>query len=240
MTSKVVASVLVRASVRVDAGLAVALYSAFARRGGAAVSLKSRKLSPEVLARRIDPVKGAALHAAIGADRFDEVAALLAAGASPASSSADGLPALYVAALGGSAAIVTCLLDSGADIDAIANGTDLIDRQRYETSATALMGALRAGREEVALLLLERGASIDPIDRFSRVDALFFAAESGLERAVESILRRGPARQTQLFGTTRTALDAAVEGGHVGIVRRLLAAGFRTTSAADRIAAGPP
>jgi ankyrin repeat protein len=180
----------------------------------------------------------AALHDAIAANDLVRTSALLDAGASTGSRNGNGWPALYAAAVCGLSAIVARLLEAGADIDAIANTEELIDRERHNGSATALMGALRAGHADVALLLLERGASVGHVDAFSGVDALFLATEKGLEHAVERIIRFGSVRQAKLFNE-KSALDAAVEIGHVGIVRLLLGAGFPATPAAARLAAGP-
>jgi len=178
----------------------------------------------------------AALHEAIAANDLVQTSALLGSGASPGSRNGAGWPALHAAAARDASAIVARLLEAGADIDAVAGTDELIDRERHAGTATALMVALHAGHEDIALLLLERGANIDHVDAFTRVDALFLAAEQGFERAVERILLRGPARQAKLFNE-KSALDAAVERGHVGIVRRLLGAGFSATPAAERLAA---
>jgi hypothetical protein len=113
------------------------------------MSIKSRTLSPEVLARRIDPRAAAALLDAIGRNDLAQLATLLDAGANPGSRSGTS-PALHVAAQLGHAAIVARLLDAGADIDAIAHTDELIDRERVAGSETALMCSLRADREDVA------------------------------------------------------------------------------------------
>lgn len=203
-----------------------------------AMSLRSRKLSPEVLARRIDPAKAAALHAAIADSDVAKVSAQLEAGASSGARNTAGWPALYAAAVYGSPSIVALLLEAGADIEGLGSTDELVDRERFSGTATALMGALRAGHEDVALLLLERGARVAHVDGSSGVDALFLAAEQGLERAVEHILRRGSVQQAKLWGE-KSALDVAVERRHVGIVRRLLDAGFLPTPAAARLLADP-
>jgi uncharacterized protein len=199
-----------------------------------AMSLKHRKLSPQVLARRIDPAQAAALHDAIAARDLARTAELLAAGANTGSLNPLGWPALYAAAIHGSSALVALLLEAGADIDALASTDELIDRERFNGSATALMGAVRAGHEDVALLLLERGARVDVIDPATKVDVLFLAAERGFERVVERVVQRGPLREAKLWGE-KSALDAAVECGHIGVVRRLLDAGFLATPAAARL-----
>jgi hypothetical protein len=199
------------------------------------MGMKSRTLSPEVLARRIDPRAAAALLDAVGRNDLAQLAILLDAGANPGSRSGTS-PALHVAAQLGHVAIAARLLDAGADIDAVAHTDELIDGERVAGSETALMCSLRAGREDVALLLLARGARLDHRDAFGGADALLLAAEKGLERVVERILERGPAPQARLFNE-KSALDVAVEGGHGRIVRRLLAAGFPTTPAAARLVA---
>jgi ankyrin repeat protein len=201
------------------------------------MSLKSRKLSAEVQARRIDPLQAAALHAAIAEGDLVKTSSLLDAGVNTGARNAVGWPALYAAAVQGSGAIVARLLDAGADIDGLGSTEELVDRERRSGTATALMGALRCGHADVALLLLERGARVDHVDGATGVDALFLAAEQGLEQAVEHILRRGSVQQAKLWGE-KSALDVAVERRHVGIVRRLLDAGFHVTPAAARLLAG--
>jgi len=174
--------------------------------------------------RHMSSTKDAALLAAVNVGDVARVKAMIEEGAS-LSARMRGWAALHLAAHAGNAELVRLLLDHGADVDVVMITDELIDRTRYEGTATPLLIALRARHEAVALLLLERGASVDHRDAFSGENALFLAAKHGLESVVERALAAAPARECKVFGD-ETALDAAATGGHLGIVRRLLAAGL--------------
>jgi ankyrin repeat protein len=173
--------------------------------------------------------KDAALLAAVNAGDVARVVALLEQGASPLARNRNGWSALHLAAHSGSQVVTGLLLDGGADVDEIAVTDELIDRTRYEGSATPLLIALRHGHEPCALLLLKRGANVEHRDTFCGENALYLAAKHGFASVVEHVLARGPAGNCKVFGE-ETPLDAAARGGHIGIVRHLLAAGLPITA----------
>jgi ankyrin repeat protein len=174
-------------------------------------------------------IEDEALLAAIGAADVDRVARLLAQKASPRACR-HGWPALHLAAHSGNTQLGELLLDAGADIDELMVTQELIDRTRYEGSATPLLIALRAPHESFANLLLARGANVQLSDAFSGENALLLAARHGLEVIVERVLARGPAGDCRCRLRNESPLDAATRGGHIRIVRTLLAAGQRVTA----------
>ncbi|KAK6996933.1 ankyrin repeat-containing domain protein [Favolaschia claudopus] len=92
---------------------------------------------------------GTALHAAAVCGHLPVVCILLANGANVnAKTPMFGAP-LRAASLAGHADIVLLLLENGAEIDARAN------------NGSALAAALSCGREEVAQLLMDRGANVN-------------------------------------------------------------------------------
>ena len=81
--------------------------------------------------------------------------------------------ALRAAAAGGSVELTSCLLDSGADVNNVADPEEI-------PSLTAAAGE---GYEEIVRLLLARGANVDLVDRNGR-DAVAAAKEKGHESVV--------------------------------------------------------
>lgn len=84
-----------------------------------------------------------------------------------------GSGALRAAAAGGSIELASCLLDSGADVDNVADAE--------ETSS--LMAAAGEGYEEMVRLLLDRGANNELVNRDGK-DAVALAKEKGHESVV--------------------------------------------------------
>lgn len=82
--------------------------------------------------------------------------------------------AFFAAACAGDTALVEHHLDAGVDVDFI----------HPELQSTALVAAVEEGRAEVALLLLDRGASptlLSPLEGMTPVQA---ARAAGLDRVV--------------------------------------------------------
>jgi uncharacterized protein len=84
---------------------------------------------------------------------------LLARGADPNQTAADGAGALFWASLRGHEAIVELLLDSGADVDAVRRPDD--PRHERTDGPTPLNVAISHGHLGIAARLLQAGASVD-------------------------------------------------------------------------------
>lgn len=142
-----------------------------------------------------------------------------------------GRTPIQAAAEGGHADTVRLLLDLGADVNAAPSPGG---------GRTALQAAALGGHAALVELLLARGADADaPAARVGGLTALQAAALAGEAAVVEILLRHGgggadvdapgAVGQSHPGGT---ALHAAAAGGHLGIVRRLLAAGADPNSRA--------
>jgi len=133
---------------------------------------------------------------------------LLAAGAGPNDTNANGETGLHWAVWRGrSAAIVAMLLDAGAAIDA-----------RRNDGATAYAMAVQSGQTETAALLAARGADTT----ISDVDRYLAACASASPGELEGLLAAPPALSD--LGPERLLADLAMENRLVS-VRALLAAG---------------
>lgn len=85
--------------------------------------------------------------------------------------------AFFAAACDGDLDLVEHHLESGVDVDFI----------HAELQSTALVAAIEEKREDVALLLLERGASpvlVSPLEAMTPLEA---ARAAGLDRVVEKL-----------------------------------------------------
>ncbi|RDH36215.1 ankyrin repeat-containing domain protein [Aspergillus welwitschiae] len=120
--------------------------------------------------------------------------------------------ALQIAAFWGHLGVVQCLLDRGADIDAI-----------RQTLGTPLQAALEGGHFDVADVLLSRGAGIDKHwAMFGSCLQIF--SERGDIKTVEFLLQRG-ANVEDRGGENGNALQVACNAGHIDIVKLLLDTG---------------
>lgn len=144
------------------------------------------------------------LHIDAWNNRLDLAQTHLGGGVDAADS--DGRTALHIAAWMNHTELVAWLLAQGARLDAV-------DAQQ----ATPLTRALLAGKEDMALLLLERGASAAKGD-------LVYAARAGLPRATAALLQRGLAVNSAV-PRVGTALSVAAGKGHLEIVQRLVEQG---------------
>ena len=158
------------------------------------------------------PTGETALHWATQADDGASVRRLLEAGAK-ISPNRYGITPLFVAATQGNAAMITLLLDAGAEASAAA-----------PDGRTPLMMAAQAGRPEAVRALLARGASVNACEQAQAQTALMWAAVEGHAEAVKALLAGGAdsgARSKNGF----TAFLFAVRHGHTAVVELLLAAG---------------
>ncbi|GAA1939485.1 ankyrin repeat domain-containing protein [Nocardioides hwasunensis] len=88
--------------------------------------------------------------------------------------------AFFAAAFAGDVDLVEHHLDAGVDVDFI----------HPELQSTALVAAVEEGREDVALLLLDRGASPTLPSPLEAMTPLQAARAAGLERVVERLSPR--------------------------------------------------
>lgn len=86
---------------------------------------------------------------------------------------------------------------------------------------TALIEAVAAGRSDLSLFLIERGASLDAREARTERTALHYAAASGRRDLVELLLDRGADPGIRDALTGRTPADFARAGGFEALARRL-------------------
>jgi len=141
--------------------------------------------------------------------------------------------ALPIAANMGNVRMVQFLLDNGAVVDASSmdlrsEGDDrLIDETEYEEDAlgrTALLSAVRYGRDELITLLLNAGANVNarpqPCGGWTALQA---AAKRGSIELVRILLEAGAEVNAPAhFDLGRSALQAAAIQGHIELVRHFL------------------
>jgi ankyrin repeat protein len=120
--------------------------------------------------------------------------------------------ALQWAAAQGTAAVVSLLLEAGAEVD-----------KANEEGVTALMFSAEHGHAAVVSLLLAAGAEVDKADS-SGGTPLILAAEKG-HAAVVSLLLAAGAEVDKADSAGGTPLMLAAEQGHAAVVSFLLAAG---------------
>jgi ankyrin repeat protein len=107
----------------------------------------------------------------------------------------------------GDLALVTSLLDKGADVNA---------KFRYGT--TALFKAAERGYLEIVKLLLARGADASVKDTFYGATAMTWALENGHADVVSALLEKDP-------GSVNDVLMTGVRGGKTALVKVALARG---------------
>jgi ankyrin repeat protein len=121
-------------------------------------------------------------------------------------------PALYYAALGNLYPTVKLLLDNGANVN---------EKGGYRTYA--LIIALARGHEEIAQLLIERGANVSVFDDEYCYNALMEASFHGPTRVVELLLEHGANVNARGYnGQNALVLATASYPEHPRILRLLL------------------
>lgn len=153
------------------------------------------------------------LQTAIRNGDAHSVEQLLAAGADPNAPDARGNPPLLEAAWDGNAAIITQLLDHGANV----NG------RNAESGTSALLYAVRSGREKTVRLLLSRGARSD--FRYRDNQTVLHTAASQGNVPVMMALIAAHANVAAVDQRDRTPLDEAVLHDQLPAVLLLLSNG---------------
>ena len=142
----------------------------------------------------------AELREACGRGAAQEVLELLGHGASPHSATADGERPLHLACIGGDAAIVSMLVEAGADPNARATGPSSL-------RMTALTWCAYAGHHEAIGVLIDAGAAVNlVVDREdgALLTALDIADSIG-DRGERSaaLLRKAGAKSAAAFGDAK-------------------------------------
>ena len=140
------------------------------------------------------------------------------------------LPPIFSAAREGNLAGVKSALDAGFDI-----------QQRGPDGMTLLMLAAVGGHQEVASLLIDRGADVSALcEDENEFDALMMACADGRTAVVELLLDRGanvnnryaiPSSRGKIGN--QTALSMASNRGHLDVCRLLISRGADMEVAAD-------
>ncbi len=182
---------------RVACAVAAGVIAAF---GGGCSRAEQPKTPPPNAAELNESLREAAL-----AGELEKARTLLARGAAPADTNAEGRTALMLAAFNGHVEVGRLLLERGANVQA----QDAMGR-------TALMYAASGPYEATVRLLLERGADANICDKDERWTALMFAAAEGQIAVVRALLSHGadPAR-TDIDGDK--AVDFASRNGHAAV-----------------------
>jgi hypothetical protein len=135
--------------------------------------------------------------------------------------------ALHIASTASNDAIVSRLLDHGADIDALAPGYPCPCRSPWGRTNcwTSLQLAICHGHASTAQMLTDRGARLEPTDaHLTNQTALHRAAFSNMFSIFESLVKRGCSLNARMSSGS-TALCVAVEGRHDESIDELIRLG---------------
>ncbi|HEY4215143.1 MAG TPA: ankyrin repeat domain-containing protein [Steroidobacteraceae bacterium] len=138
--------------------------------------------------------------------------ALLQKGVSPNTHARDEDPPIVIAARSDNETLVRRLVDAGADVNAVS-----------AQGVSAAMIASGGSDPEVLRALIAAKANLALRDKTGR-DALWVASNSGNEAAIDQLLAAGAPIETAMAG--QSALFAAVRGGKVSTLERLLRKGL--------------
>jgi len=144
---------------------------------------------------------------------FARITQLLADGADPNGSQADGATALHWAAHRVDHDMARLLLEAGADVNAV-----------NRLNASALYLAAKAGDAELISLLLEAGANPNVALDMGETP-IMTAARSGTAEGVRALLASGAEVNLRETSRNQTALMWAAAQGHVEVVQELISAG---------------
>ena len=160
--------------------------------------------------------RGTLLMCAARHENVQAVELLLGRNVNVNATNEDGQSALNWAARVGSVAVATRLIDEGAALELVVKRKG----EGPELGNTPLMQAAIFGKEAVAKLLLEMGASADTANKDGWT-ALMAAAQKGHEAVVQLLLDKGAAVDAVLKDG-HTALIIAAQQGHEAVVKLLL------------------
>ena len=181
-----------------------------------------------------------ALHRAVRDDNINVAKDLLAI-CTFVDANRGGNTPLQIAARGGHTEMVEMLLMAGADVNAGAiyttkvashanytidmrdNSMAIGDHKHPSHRETALVLAVECGYIDVAQRLLASGADVNALTK-NEESLLAVAAKRGDSKMVELLLTASIVVNTKSVHTT--AFGAAMKGGHVEILKTLLAEGF--------------
>jgi hypothetical protein len=121
-----------------------------------------------------------------------------------------GMTALMSAAHGGHAAVVTMLLERGADVTC-----------RDDRGVSALDYAIRENKQEVARALLDCGAKVDALKKGLNIESATMLAKIGAEKGIHNTTYVPRTRHTRfiLMLATCNAYRAHRHGSEVAIPR---------------------
>lgn len=163
------------------------------------------------------PAQASKLGDAVGAGDLAQVKLLIASGTDVNKGDMFGAP-LHIAVSRGNVEIVTALLDAGANIEA--KGTN---------GARPLHAAALTNRADVAKLLIARHAQIELRDN-NGMTPLLIAASNGKTDVAEILLDAGADVQAKGTRYPYDALDVAVFGCQIPVVKLLLAKDMDVTA----------
>ena len=158
------------------------------------------------------------LHAAIYDNHLDMVHLLLEGGADPEARNSEDQTGLFMASSRGHADAVRLLIDGGADLNAKSR-----DWTEYgiEVEWTPLHAAIYKERQDIVLLLLERGS--DPEIRSSQDEtALYVASSCKCANIVPHLISHGADPSAECEFLHSTPLHVASRHGSLEITRMLL------------------
>jgi ankyrin repeat protein len=156
--------------------------------------------------------RGVLSHLAEQGDEVIILASLLASDKLDINSTdSSGRTPLSWAAGRGHEAVVTLLIDKGAELET-----------KDKLGRTPLSWATEKGYEVVVTLLLDKGAELETKDNIFSEAPLSLAAKIGHEAVVTLLLERGAELETKDNSFSKTPLSWAAKRGHEAIVRLLL------------------
>ncbi|KAJ9299066.1 hypothetical protein DTO271G3_3308 [Paecilomyces variotii] len=160
-------------------------------------------------------MKRQAIHQAVQAGSLNAVKLLLSVDPKCAHShTTEGINTVWIAAQGGHANIMGLLINQQVDVNAPA----------IESRRTPIHQAAQNGHLKVVELLLEHGATADPVDS-DHITPLWSAAQEGHYDIVKLLLENDVAIEVESSDAARRPIHQAAQCGHLRIVELLLSYG---------------
>jgi ankyrin repeat protein len=177
----------------------------------------ARQRVPETPANTVEADGTTALHRAAQRNDLELAAQLIRAGANVKAANRYGVTPLSLACINGNAAMISLILEAGAN----ANTT-------LPEGETALMTASNTGHVDALKVLLAHGANVNARENSRGQTALMWAVNEGYTAAAQLLIDAGADINAQSNGKF-SPMMFAVRGGHIDIVRLLLARGASAT-----------